>query len=40
MVGSLETIYVPAKKTKYYQSRIPKWLHDKIVELPAEKKKK
>lgn len=36
-LSGLETIYIPAKKLKYYSSRIPEHLHDKIVELPAEK---
>ena len=37
---ALKTIYVPAKKADYYKKRLPKELHDKIVELPAEKKAK
>lgn len=36
----LKCIHVPAKKTDYYQKRLPEELHDLIVELPAEKKKK
>ena len=40
MPSSLETIYVPAKKTDYYKKRIPESWHSKIVELPAKTKKK
>ena len=34
----IKTIFVPAEKTDYYKQRLPKELHNKIVELPAEKK--
>jgi hypothetical protein len=30
---TLTTIYVPAKKADYYKKRLPKKLHDKIVEV-------
>ena len=35
----IKTIFVPAEKTDYYKQRLPKELHNKIVELPPEKKK-
>ena len=38
--SALATIYVPAKKADYYKKRLPKQLHDKIVELAPEKKTK
>lgn len=38
-LSGLETIYIPAKKMKYYSSRIPEELHNKIVELPVENRK-
>ena len=37
---ALERIYVPAKKTDYYKSRLPEELHSLIVELQPEKKAK
>ena len=33
----LEAIFVPEKKTNYYNSRIPENLHHLIKELPSEK---
>ena len=38
--SALSTIYVPAKKADYYKKRLPEELHDKIVELTAEKNTK
>ena len=38
--SALSTIYVPAKKADYYKKRLPKHLHDKIVELAPEKRTK
>ena len=37
---NIETIYVPAKLSDYYKERLPERLHDKIVELVAERKSK
>jgi hypothetical protein len=37
---ALTTIYVPAKKTDYYEQRLPEKLHSLIVELQPEKKAK
>ena len=36
----IKVINVPAKKADYYMKRLPEELHDKIVELPPEKKAK
>ena len=38
--SALAAIYVPAGKADYYKKRLPKHLHDKIVELAPEKKTK
>ena len=36
--SALSTIYVPAGKSDYYKKRLPEELHNKIIELKAEKK--
>jgi hypothetical protein len=36
----LKTIYVPAKKTAYYQKRLPESAHSLIVEMEPVKKAK